>query len=160
MTAGSSSDSRRTSEAAAPPSPLDRRAFLTLAARGLAAACLAGCTIPPRSFRAPAGRAVRIPVASYPELERPGGVVKVISPEVDVVFVRREADGGYAALSGTCTHQGCTVAPAADGFRCPCHGSTYDATGNNTGGPARQPLERFKAARDGDAVVLLLETPR
>ncbi len=152
MTADSSSDSRPTSE-------LTRRAFLAAAAAACVAAC-AGCTIPPRSFRAPAGRRVRVPLASYPELERPGGVVKIYSPEVDVVFVRREESGAYTALSGICTHQGCTVAPAGGGFRCPCHGSTYDGAGAVTGGPARRSLETFRAEREGDAVIVVLEVEK
>src|SRR5687767_766388 len=103
------------SSSASPPTS-DRRDFLAAALGGLAVCCIGGiaggCTIPPRTFRAPAGRIVRVPLAQYPELERPGGVVKVYTREVDVVFVRREADGSYGALSAICTHQGCTVATA------------------------------------------------
>lgn len=137
---------------------LGRRAFLR-GICGLAACAALGCTIPPRSFRAPAagaGGRVRVPLAGFPELERPGRVVKVYTREVEAVFVRREADGGYAALSAVCTHQGCTVAPSGEGFRCPCHGSAYDREGNVTNGPARLPLHRFEAAREGDYIAIEL----
>jgi thiosulfate dehydrogenase [quinone] large subunit len=46
----------------------------------------------------------------------------------------------FTALSAVCTHQGCPVQWAGNGFQCPCHGATYDATGKATGGPARGPL--------------------
>jgi len=45
-----------------------------------------------------------------------------------------------AAISTTCTHLGCIVAPSATGFQCPCHGSQFDVDGNVTGGPAPKPL--------------------
>ncbi|NEO85423.1 MAG: FAD-dependent oxidoreductase [Spirulina sp. SIO3F2] len=48
------------------------------------------------------------------------------------------------ALSLTCTHQGCTVKPQADGsFLCPCHGAKYDAQGKVISGPAQRDLARF-----------------
>jgi thiosulfate dehydrogenase (quinone) large subunit len=47
----------------------------------------------------------------------------------------------FTAVSAVCTHQGCPVQWAGGGFQCPCHGATYDATGNATGGPARGPLQ-------------------
>jgi Rieske Fe-S protein len=70
-------------------------------------------------------------------------------------------------LSNRCTHVGCPTQPAgaasgaptivraglpapvsltplaAAGFACPCHGSSFDAEGNRTGGPAVRPLDRY-----------------
>jgi isorenieratene synthase len=55
------------------------------------------------------------------------------------------AQDGQKALSLTCTHQGCTVKPQADGsFLCPCHGARYDAAGHVMSGPARRDLTPFK----------------
>jgi len=45
-----------------------------------------------------------------------------------------------AAISTTCTHLGCIIAPSATGFQCPCHGSRFDVDGNVTGGPAPKAL--------------------
>jgi thiosulfate dehydrogenase [quinone] large subunit len=46
----------------------------------------------------------------------------------------------FTAFSAVCTHQGCPVQWAGNGFQCPCHGATYDSSGKVTGGPAPAPL--------------------
>jgi len=76
----------------------------------------------------------------------------------DRVFL---AQGDTAALSLTCTHQGCTVQPQTDGrFLCPCHGALYDSQGKVLSGPARQDLPRFQISqRQDDAVQLVAESP-
>jgi cytochrome b6-f complex iron-sulfur subunit len=51
-----------------------------------------------------------------------------------------------AAISTTCTHLGCIVAPSATGFQCPCHGSQFDVDGNVTGGPAPKPLAWYSVS--------------
>lgn len=78
-----------------------------------------------------------------------------------VWIVRTES--GFFALSGECTHLGCTPNYfASEGkFKCPCHGSGFFAVGGkekigvNFEGPAPRPLERFKIqlADDGQIVV-------
>jgi cytochrome b6-f complex iron-sulfur subunit len=71
------------------------------------------------------------------------------------VFVTRSDEGAFRALSAVCTHLGCTVARGADGFRCPCHGSTFDAEGRNRSGPAPRPLpwRPLRLAANGHLVV-------
>jgi Rieske Fe-S protein len=143
---------------------LDRRCFLEQARRGASALAwsgicgglLAGCAGSQRTFHAAPGKEVRIPFKDYPELTKPGGMVKVETSKVGVVFVRAEDDGTFAGISAVCTHKGATINPTSDGFKCPRHGSTYDREGRNTGGPAQRPLARFPAASDGEAVVLKL----
>lgn len=49
-------------------------------------------------------------------------------------------DAGMYALSAVCSHLGCTVRWEAGAFRCPCHGSEYDAAGGVLQGPATRPL--------------------
>ncbi len=51
-----------------------------------------------------------------------------------------------AAISTTCTHLGCIVAPSQTGFQCPCHGSQFDVDGNVTGGPAPKALAWFQVS--------------
>lgn len=52
----------------------------------------------------------------------------------------RPAPDRFVAFNATCTHQGCPVSYVGSGFRCPCHGSTFDENGQVTKGPARAPL--------------------
>ena len=64
--------------------------------------------------------------------------------------------GKVGVLSAICTHKGCDV--AWDGvdkqYKCPCHGSVYDAQGFNIGGPAPKPLNVIPArVIDGHLVV-------
>jgi isorenieratene synthase len=52
------------------------------------------------------------------------------------------------AISLTCTHQGCTVQPQANGeFHCPCHGAVFDPEGRVVRGPAKRDLPRFNVTK-------------
>lgn len=50
---------------------------------------------------------------------------------------------GVLALYWRCPHLGCTVPwIESEGlFRCPCHGSVYEPTGQNIAGPAPRPMD-------------------
>lgn len=70
---------------------------------------------------------------------------------------------GFFALSGECTHLGCTpnfFASEAK-FKCPCHGSGFYASGGkekigiNFEGPAPRPLERFRIALADDGQIMV-----
>ena len=81
-------------------------------------------------------------------------------------WVVRTSEGLFA-ISGICTHLGCTPRwfASENKFKCPCHGSGFhglDASdpypgvaGVNFEGPAPRPLERFKIglAEDGQIVL-------
>ena len=73
------------------------------------------------------------------------------------IFLFRESSS-YHAISGICTHLGCTVKFSAFGspqeetvrqytfrslgeFHCPCHGSKFRGEGTNFSGPAPRPLK-------------------
>lgn len=70
------------------------------------------------------------------------------------VFIETQS-GKVRAQTAVCTHLGCTVNMVETGYACPCHGSTYDRHGRNTGGPAPLPLVYFKVfkAASGDLMV-------
>jgi cytochrome b6-f complex iron-sulfur subunit len=60
-------------------------------------------------------------------------------------YLARLKDGGFLALSRTCTHLGCTV-PWVEKemkFACPCHGSAFDITGNVIEAPAPRALDIY-----------------
>lgn len=60
-------------------------------------------------------------------------------------WIIRTSDRIYA-LSGRCTHLGCTPAwlSSDQKFKCPCHGSGFRMNGINFEGPAPRALERFE----------------
>jgi cytochrome b6-f complex iron-sulfur subunit len=79
------------------------------------------------------------------------GAVERFAPNSVTAFVRgkfylaRMEDGGFLALSRTCTHLGCSV-PWVEKemkFACPCHGSAFDITGNVIEAPAPRPLDIY-----------------
>jgi cytochrome b6-f complex iron-sulfur subunit len=112
---------------------------------------------PPRKF--PVG---------LPEAFQPG----VTFLDAQRVFLFRSANG-FHAVSGICTHLGCTVkfAPfkqpqeqtvrgltfeSPGDFLCPCHGSKFHGEGTNYAGPAPRPLQSFHieiSPADGQLVV-------
>ena len=55
------------------------------------------------------------------------------------------ADGGFLALSRICTHLGCSVPwdEEKNQFICPCHGSTFNLTGEVLTAPAPRPLDTY-----------------
>jgi Rieske Fe-S protein len=66
----------------------------------------------------------------------------------------RTADGGYRAMSATCTHLSCTV-QYRDDLRqvwCACHNGKYNLDGRNISGPPPRPLEAFDVQVRGDEI--------
>jgi cytochrome b6-f complex iron-sulfur subunit len=99
--------------------------------------------------------------AGVPEDFQPGQVDERFKQKFGVWLVKdndiQTGAFGIYALSTVCTHLGCTPdwLPAAQKFKCPCHGSGYYKTGINFEGPTPRPLERFaiSLADDGQIVV-------
>jgi cytochrome b6-f complex iron-sulfur subunit len=54
-------------------------------------------------------------------------------------------DGGFLAISRTCTHLGCSIPwdEEKNQFVCPCHGSTFSLTGEVLTAPAPRPLDIY-----------------
>ena len=81
---------------------------------------------------------------------------------VDGKFYMVRLQEGFMALYQKCPHVGCTVPWRADfnfegktgWFRCPCHGSTYDRTGQIVFGPAPRPMDYMRIANDGGRLVV------
>ena len=80
-------------------------------------------------------------------------------PEAIRQLVFNGAEGFYA-ISSTCTHLGCNVKKANQGFECPCHGSRFDDNGQVVRGPAPSPLSWYALTLSprGDLVVDLERT--
>lgn len=77
------------------------------------------------------------------------GSIDKFEPGTVTAFVRgkfylaRLEDGGFLALSRTCTHLGCTVpwVAAQNKFICPCHSSEFDIRGEVISPPAPRALD-------------------
>lgn len=95
----------------------------------------------PRSPRGDSDEETLI-VAGPADRFQPGSVTAF--PQGKFYLVRLD-EGGFIALSRTCTHLGCTVPWDQDKgrFICPCHGSAFDLSGEVLSPPAPRSLERF-----------------
>lgn len=134
---------------------ISRRSFLALMGVG---ACLIGVGqavgISALGFLYP--NAMKIPPSVF-SIGRPEEVLsrdgKIFIPK-QKVFVETQS-GKVRVQTAVCTHLGCTVNMTDIGYGCPCHGSTYDKHGRNTGGPAPLPLVYFLVSKDasGDLIV-------
>ena len=122
---------------------ITRRSFLAMLGVG---ACLLGVTQCTGAsflgFLYP--NAMKVPPSVF-SIGRPEDVLaregKIFNPK-QKVFVETSA-GKVRVQTAVCTHLGCTVNAVDTGYSCPCHGSTYDRNGLNTGGPAPTPLVFF-----------------
>ena len=88
------------------------------------------------------------------------GSVDSFLPGTVTAFVRgkfylaRLADGGFLALSRTCTHLGCTVPWVAkeNKFICPCHSSEFDITGEVISPPAPRALDVYQVVIENNII--------
>jgi len=73
------------------------------------------------------------------------------------VFIVRNKEGQFTALSAVCTHLGCTTSwKSGQGIiTCPCHGSKYDKNGEVIDGPAPKPLPKFAMALDENRQIIV-----
>lgn len=86
-----------------------------------------------------------VSLSDYPDLENIGG-----SANIGKAYVVRTSQSKFLALSLLCTHKKCDVDPTAEGFECPCHGSTYDKSGKVLSGPAKKNLKSYKTTFNAD----------
>jgi cytochrome b6-f complex iron-sulfur subunit len=89
--------------------------------------------------------------AGKPE-DYPDGSVTFLEDER--VFLVRQGNT-FRCLSAICTHLGCTVNRASQGYHCPCHGSVFDNQGAVKSGPAPRALEWFSVTMSKDNRLLV-----
>ena len=96
----------------------------------------------PRKQRMSAADRDAIIVAGPVDSFLPGTVTAFVRGKF---YLARLDDGGFLALSRTCTHLGCTVPWVAkeNKFICPCHSSEFDITGEVISPPAPRALDIF-----------------
>ena len=69
-----------------------------------------------------------------------------VTPDrINKLYIVREKDGGFLALSIVCPHLGCSVLwdETKKQFDCPCHSSAFDREGVVLSSPAPRPLDYF-----------------
>jgi len=122
---------------------ISRRTFLAMLGVGAVAAVGGVVATAVGGFLYP--NAMKIPPTLF-SLGLPKDVMatdgKVFLPNQKVFIEVRS--GKVRCQTAVCTHLGCTVNAVETGYSCPCHGSTYDLEGRNTGGPAPKPLVYFQ----------------
>jgi len=134
---------------------ISRRSFLALIGTGVCALGLGSLfNISLLGFLYP--NAMKEPPSVFP-IGRPEEILaqdgKIFNAKYKIFI---ETDRGRVRVqTAVCTHLGCTVNAVETGYKCPCHGSTYDSQGMNTGGPAPRPLVFFKVFQgaSGDLMV-------
>ncbi|HET6274286.1 MAG TPA: ubiquinol-cytochrome c reductase iron-sulfur subunit [Bacteroidota bacterium] len=151
-----------------------RRSFLQKLGFGGMIAGLAGFSF--QSFRSLIPNVLYEPPAKF-KIGTPSALADGMTFLEDKrLYIFKEGKSFYA-ISGACTHLGCTVKYSKlqqpkqveiDGemksipfeFHCPCHGSRFYADGTNYDGPAPKPLHWFKlevSPDDGQLVVNMSE---
>jgi Rieske Fe-S protein len=133
---------------------LDRRDFIAVCAYGGAALVLTACASLVTHPVPVTGNTVRLPLASYPELGKPDGAIKILPTGHTEPILILAGVPTFTAVSPICTHRGCTVDVNGPRLVCPCHGSTYDRLGKVLKGPAQRSLSSYRIARVGDDLVL------
>ena len=58
-------------------------------------------------------------------------------------------DHTATVFSAACPHLGCTIDATADGFVCPCHGSSWNVNGEKLGGPTPRSVDVLESRIDG-----------
>jgi cytochrome b6-f complex iron-sulfur subunit len=85
------------------------------------------------------------------------GALLVDAPN-DTIMVIRSSQTTVIALSGICTHAGCSMdfVPASHLLDCPCHGSQFGEDGRVVQGPARRSLKVYTASIANNVITITL----
>lgn len=137
---------------------ISRRSFLAILGAG---ACLVGAwqltNVSLVGFLYP--NAMKVPPSVF-SIGRPDEILardgKIFNSNYKIFI--ETLSGRVRVQTAVCTHLGCTVNMVDTGYACPCHGSTYDRHGRNTGGPAPLPLVYFKAYKGAAGDILVDKT--
>jgi cytochrome b6-f complex iron-sulfur subunit len=157
---------------------LSRRQLVERGAVGLLAAALTGVVVsavdyvatalghPGRRYEVGSPEAIRRHLATKrtPYYDAVGGFYVVPYPTADLpkakdAYTGDELDGmelGFVALDQACTHLGCRVpyCVSSQWFECPCHGSRFNAVGEQRRGPAPRGLDRYQVTLEGGSLVV------
>jgi nitrite reductase/ring-hydroxylating ferredoxin subunit len=110
-------------------------------------------------------KTVELSFTKYPQLKSVGGSASVQATgysdpscgQPDIIVAQPTA-GTYVAFSASCSHMCCVVGfvKKSSEFLCPCHSSTFDMSGQVTGGPAPTGLHQLTVCADACGVYVTL----
>jgi succinate dehydrogenase / fumarate reductase, iron-sulfur subunit len=123
----------------------------------LSAAAVAPALAKSGSLLVPLGQLSEIPVGEITTLmlrweEKKGFYTQ---QRVMPVLVSRDNDQ-IVCFKASCTHLGCIVKwdKPSNGFKCACHGGTFDRQGKVLSGPPPRPLDRYNFKIDADHLLV------
>ena len=136
---------------------LSRRSFLTrlwLVLGTVAFAELIAMVIiffRPRKARTTAAEQDAIIIAGPVDNFEPGTVSAFVRGKF---YLARLEDGGFLAMSRTCTHLACTVpwVSKENKFICPCHSSEFDIRGEVANPPAPRALDLYQVSIENNVL--------
>ena len=141
-----------------------RRSFLNIFWLSLGGVALAEFVAVVFAFLRP--KKLKVP-GENPDSIVTAGAVEGFAPNSVTAFVKgkfylaRLEDGGFLALSRTCTHLGCSV-PWVEKemkFACPCHGSAFDISGNVIDAPAPRALDIYPISIENNIIKVDTRAP-
>ena len=140
---------------------MDRRDFLKksctfclAAGAGYMLGSFSSCASIPVFETALDGHVVRVPRSLFAEGDT--HVIRVAEMEFDI-GLKREQNGTFTAALLRCTHASNPLTYTGSGYVCSLHGSAFDAEGNITRGPARNPLQQLPAKVSGSEIVIFVD---
>ena len=97
---------------------------------------------------------VQVTPSKVPALRKIGGVTTILPVKGEPAALRRIGKNAYAAVALRCPHAGALAQPSGSGFFCSAHGSSFDADGDRTGGPASSDLKKLRVVRSGNNLII------
>ena len=133
---------------------IDRRTFVANGTMAAVIAVLAGGCMGPTSPKV----SLVVQLSNFPSLANVGGIARVDGGSGSPVAAVRTGSASFAAYSLICPHYGCTVGVAGTYFQCPCHGATFDASGQWIGGQPANNLTSLNVTYDAAAGTLTIKS--
>lgn len=136
---------------------ITRRSFINRLWLGLGivaaaeAVALVATYFKPRKSRAAPAEQGEVLVAGAVDSFEPGSVTAFVRGRF---YLARLDNGGFLALSRSCTHLGCTVPWLSEEnrFVCPCHSSAFDINGDVLEPPAPRAMDLFEVTIENNVV--------
>lgn len=133
--------------------PLTRRQFIACTGACALSAVLgaSGCATTPTIRAHQDANSLIIPRAA---LDDAAGPLTITASGLSHPVILVPGEPEALALSGQCTHQGCSIRVTSNQLRCPCHGSTFALDGAVQNGPAKRPLKRLALRFEADEIII------